>query len=329
MRQHFKNRRRFGRGATIFERPAAQFSPNGSGTDWKVATAHVDVSVFASKVRRELYAASWTWRAPPPRVANSPRCYSTEYVATATIAAASPPAQVSQSCRSASGNPRTKILYTSRSMPTFPLPTGAIPADLPQRLRLQLASSASKPPDGEGWLHEVKYDGHRLAAIVAGGTIKLLSRNIRDRTKLFAEPFQSLAAAGLPALVLDGEIAVPDDRGVTHIDMLNAAISEQHPERFAYFAFDLLHLDGHDLQRCPLEDRKALLKDVIGAAGCERLLYVDHVVGQGPALFDVVRQAGAEGIVSKRRDGRLPRQRAAGLGKDQGQRDRPVRGDRL
>jgi ATP-dependent DNA ligase len=181
------------------------------------------------------------------------------------------------------------------------LPTGAIPADLPQHLRLQLASPASKPPDGEGWLHEVKYDGHRLAAIVTNGTIRLLSRNIRDRTKLFAEPFQPLATAGLPALVLDGEIAVPDDRGVTHIDMLNAAISEQHPERLAYFAFDLLHLDGYDLQRCALEDRKALLKDVIGAANNPRLLCVDHVIGQGHALFDAVHQAGAEGIVSKRR----------------------------
>jgi bifunctional non-homologous end joining protein LigD len=93
------------------------------------------------------------------------------------------------------------------------------------------------------------------------------------------------------------------DRGVERIDMCDAAISEQHPERFAYFAFDLLYLDGHDLQRCPLEDRKALLKDVIGAANSARLLYIDHVIGQGPALFDVVRQAGAEGIVSKRRGG--------------------------
>lgn len=83
-------------------------------------------------------------------------------------------------------------------MPTFPLPTGAIPADLPQRLRLQLASSSSAPPDGDGWLHEVKHDGHRLVAIVAGDTIKLLSRNARDRTELFAEPFRGLAAAGLP-----------------------------------------------------------------------------------------------------------------------------------
>jgi bifunctional non-homologous end joining protein LigD len=184
-------------------------------------------------------------------------------------------------------------------MTTFPLPAGAIPADLPQRLRLQLASSAPAPPDGEGWLHEVKHDGHRLVAIVANGTVRLLSRNARDRTTLFTEPFHALAA-GLPALVLDGEIAVPDARGVTHLDALNDAIAERRPERFAYFAFDLLHLNGHDLRNCAIEDRKALLRDVVGAAGCERIIVVDHMTTNGAALFEAVRQVGAEGIVSKR-----------------------------
>jgi bifunctional non-homologous end joining protein LigD len=107
--------------------------------------------------------------------------------------------------------------------------------------------------------------------------------------------------AGLPPMVLDGEIAVPDERGVTHLDPLSDAISEGRPGRLAYFAFDLLHLDGHDLRRSAIEDRKTLLRDVIGAAGCERIVYVDHVLGIGKELFEAVRQIGAEGIVSKRR----------------------------
>jgi bifunctional non-homologous end joining protein LigD len=102
-------------------------------------------------------------------------------------------------------------------------------------------------------------------------------------------------------MVLDGEIAVPDDRGVTHLDALSEAIAERRPERLAYFAFDLLHLDGHGLRCCPIEDRKMLLRDVIGTARCERIVYVDHVLGIGKELFDAVRQIGAEGIVSKRR----------------------------
>src|SRR5262249_9850943 len=99
-----------------------------------------------------------------------------------------------------------------------------------------------------------------------GGELRLISRNGHDLTKVFHAPFQPLAGAGLPAMVLDGEIAVPDERGVTHIDGLTEAIRERRPDRLAYFAFDLLHLDGHDLRRCPIEDRKALLRDLIGAA---------------------------------------------------------------
>ena len=86
--------------------------------------------------------------------------------------------------------------------------------------------------------------------------------------------------------MLDGEIAAPDDRGVTHIDALSEAIAARRPEQFAYFAFDLLHLDGHDLRRCPVEDRKAILRDVIGAARCDRIVYVDHVAGIGRKLFE-------------------------------------------
>jgi bifunctional non-homologous end joining protein LigD len=185
-------------------------------------------------------------------------------------------------------------------MPAFTLPAAEIPAALPDRVKLQLASSAPGPPEGDRWLHEIKHDGHRLLAIAGGDTLRLRSCNGHDRTALFGEPFRALLAAGLPPLVLDGEIAVPDDRGVTHIDALNAAIRGRCPARLAYFAFDLLHLDGHDLQRCAVEDRKALLREVIAAAGGERVVYVDHLVGQGPALFDAVCEVGGEGIVSKR-----------------------------
>ena len=185
-------------------------------------------------------------------------------------------------------------------MPKIALPPAATPADLPGEVRLQIVSHCAEPPGGDGWLHEVKHDGHRLVAIVAGERLQLVSRNGYDRTALFREPFRGLAEAGLPAMVIDGEIAVPDERGVTHLDGLSEAISARRPERLAYFAFDLLHLDGHDLRRCPIEDRKMLLRDVIGAARCERLVYVDHVLGSGRELLEAVRQVGAEGIVSKR-----------------------------
>jgi bifunctional non-homologous end joining protein LigD len=148
--------------------------------------------------------------------------------------------------------------------------------------------------------HEPKHDGWRLIAIIAGdGPVKLLSRQRLDHTTLFRAPFRELAASGRP-MVLDGEIAVPDDRGITHIGALNDAIATRRPDRLAYFAFDLLHLDHHDLRRCPIEQRKATLRQVIDDVGCDRMVFVDHVVGRGKQLFDKVREMGGEGVVSKR-----------------------------
>ena len=157
------------------------------------------------------------------------------------------------------------------------MPPAAVPTEIPRRVPLDIVSPSAEPPDGDGWLHEVKHDGHRLLAIVAGDDLKLISRNGHDRTQLFREPFEKLLVAGPPTLVLDGEIAVPDEKGVTHLDQLSEALRLRQADQLAYFAFDLLHLDGHDLCPCPIEDRKALLRDVVGAAGCPRLVAVDHI----------------------------------------------------
>src|ERR1700730_15895344 len=139
------------------------------------------------------------------------------------------------------------------------IPQAAVRVELTPNLRLQLVSSCAKPPEGEGWLHEIKHDGHRLAALITGpGSVKLISRNGIDRTPLFRSPFREVTASGR-ALVLDGEIAVPDERGVTHLDALTDALAGGRSERLAYFAFDLLYHDRHDLRPCPIEERQAPL----------------------------------------------------------------------
>jgi bifunctional non-homologous end joining protein LigD len=182
----------------------------------------------------------------------------------------------------------------------MPTHSAAVRARLPDAIRLQIVTSTAAPPDGDDWLHEIKHDGHRLIGIVSGrDSLKLLSRNGFDRTPLFRGPFDKLAASGRP-IVLDGEIVVSDERGVTHIDWLNDAISGRQPDRLTYFAFDLLYLDDHDVRRRPIEERKVLLRRALDEAGCERIVYVDHIVGRGAQLFERVSEVGAEGIVSKR-----------------------------
>ena len=186
------------------------------------------------------------------------------------------------------------------------VPSHAVRSALPSRIRVAVVSPAARPPEGNGWLHEVKYDGHRIVAVLDGrGGLKLISRNGYDRTPLFRAPFSDLLSCRRE-IVLDGEIAVPDEGGVTHIDNLHEAIGGQGADRLTYFAFDLLHLDGHDLRRCPIEERKTRLRQTLDQAGGARLIYVDDIVGRGAELFEYVRALGAEGIVSKRTGSRCP-----------------------
>jgi bifunctional non-homologous end joining protein LigD len=153
------------------------------------------------------------------------------------------------------------------------LPAGARSAPLPRTLGFSICQHAAEPAGGTGWLHEIKHDGHRVAVITDGqGSAVLRSRNGYDVTHRFGAAISGLAELGR-AMVLDGEIAAPDEKGVTHLDGLNEAIDSRLPERLAYFAFDLLHLDGHDLSNCRLEDRKALLSEVLLSAGAPRVVY--------------------------------------------------------
>src|SRR5437764_14839111 len=143
------------------------------------------------------------------------------------IAALAPHDQTDKRGERLAEGQRLRLAFSARSGHLFPmpmsLPPGAVPANMPRDVRLQIVTPCKRPPSGDGWLHEIKHDGHRLVAILPGrGQLKLLSRNGHDRTPLFRGPFRKLASRGRP-LILDGEIAVPDERGVTHIDLLRAA----------------------------------------------------------------------------------------------------------
>jgi bifunctional non-homologous end joining protein LigD len=159
----------------------------------------------------------------------------------------------------------------------------------PSRIDLPLVSPCPVPPAGDGWLHEV-----------GAGGLRLISRNGFDRTETFRAPFEAALGNACHSMTLDGEIAVPDERGVTHITDLQDALLAKRTDRLAFFAFDLVHFDGRDLRSQPIEDRKALLRNFLAPLSGGRIVYVDHVIGRGAELFERVRAIGAEGIVSKR-----------------------------
>jgi bifunctional non-homologous end joining protein LigD len=166
----------------------------------------------------------------------------------------------------------------------------------------QLATLVQDAPAGDDWLHEMKFDGYRILAYVAGGQVQLKSRRGIDWTDKFPGVAAALTKLPLEAALLDGEIAVPMPDGRTSFGALQEALSAGAARGVIYFAFDLLHLDGRVLTRVPLEARKLTLRALLTAAppGLP-LRFSDHVVGRGPEFFAQVRARGLEGIVSKRR----------------------------
>jgi DNA ligase D len=190
---------------------------------------------------------------------------------------------------------------------------GAVAAPMPARWRPQLAGEAETAPKGEGWLHEIKYDGYRTLVFVENGKVKLITRNGHDWTHRYGPLAKAFEKLPCKSAILDGEVVVQDPRGVTSIDLLEQALSEGGAHAFTYFAFDLPYLDGHDLSAAKLIDRRAALRGLIDPLIDERspLQFSEHIGGDGDALFAHASRIGLEGIVSKRIDARYVQGRAA------------------
>ena len=173
----------------------------------------------------------------------------------------------------------------------------------------QLCEIRKAPPPGDEWLHEMKYDGYRLQLVVSGGRAQLFTREGHDWTPRFEGLRKAGEALGLADAVLDGEAVVFDDNGISDFPALVEALKRGHGG-IALAAFDLLHLDGEDLRKLPLVERKKRLQKLIGKRK-GAIVYAEHVVGHGADFFKRAIEGGAEGIVSKRcegvyRSGRYP-----------------------
>jgi len=190
-----------------------------------------------------------------------------------------------------------------RSKPAGPdlakAPKAALPAFLPP----SLATLSDKAPDAASWLHEIKFDGYRLAARLDNGKVKLLTRRGLDWTHKFRTV--AAAIAGLPAdkALIDGEIVVEGADGVSSFSLLQQALSEGDDKRMVFYAFDLMHLDGHDFTPLPLTARKDALEALLAQAPKKGPLRFSGAIDQaGPALLAQACKLGLEGIISKRAD---------------------------
>ncbi|MFZ0933314.1 MAG: DNA ligase D [Bryobacteraceae bacterium] len=183
---------------------------------------------------------------------------------------------------------------------------GARAAEMPAALEPMTATLAGQPPHGSEWLFEVKWDGVRAIAFIEHEEFRLTSRSgvrcERQYPELAVIPHQVAAARA----VLDGEIAVLDAKGVSQFHLIQPRISNTDPNTVAhlarshpavYFVFDLLYLDGYDLRRASLSERRKLLERVVTPGPALRIS--EAFPGAGAELLEAARENGLEGVMAK------------------------------
>ena len=181
---------------------------------------------------------------------------------------------------------------------------GAREAALLAKPRPQLATLATEPPCGEDWIHEIKLDGYRTLARIEDGAVRMLTRNGHDWTGRYRALAAALGGLACRAALIDGEVCVQTSAGATSFAALQEALAAGAEERLIYYAFDLMHLDGFDLSRTPLLERKRALAALIGPVAGETspVQFSDHFAGDGAAVFAEAVRLSLEGVVSKKAD---------------------------
>jgi len=163
-----------------------------------------------------------------------------------------------------------------------------------------LTTLVSEPFDDAGWLFETKWDGYRAIASVENHKATLYSRN----EKPFNDHYPAVVAAVEKIshnVVLDGEIIVLDNKGRSHFQTLQN-FRTTGKGKLVYAVFDLLHLDGNELQHLSLLKRKSLLKDIITELNDKTVRFSPHVLKNGKSFFEKARKQGWEGIIAKKAD---------------------------
>ncbi|HEY0053697.1 MAG TPA: DNA ligase D [Caulobacteraceae bacterium] len=194
---------------------------------------------------------------------------------------------------------------TSRKAPEPPKPTAAArsTSGKPRPFTpIQLCKVVDRPPPGDGWVHEIKFDGYRIQIAVGGGKARVYTRRGHDWSHRFPELAKD--AANWPDGVIDGEVVALNAEHMPDFPALQAAIADEKTSGLVYFAFDLLFEGDEDLRGKPLSHRKARLQGYIDrmAKAGDRVRYVDHFATTGQAVLDSACRMDLEGVISKKLD---------------------------
>ena len=163
-----------------------------------------------------------------------------------------------------------------------------------------LPTLVDKPPEGDDWIHEVKFDGYRSQIIIDEEGTRVFTRRGLDWTAKYRDIAKAAGELDeVQSAIIDGEIFVLNDAGRSDFAALRKAITQRQHDLY-FIAFDLLSVNGHDLRDMPLEDRRGILAAMIPEG--RRIQFSQSLPGDAAAIFLLVDQAGLEGMVSKRRD---------------------------
>ena len=184
---------------------------------------------------------------------------------------------------------------------------GAVKRPMPMAIQPMLASIAEDPFDDPNWLFEIKWDGYRVISFIENGKVRMVSRNQNDLGPRYPELRELPKLVNAKSAILDGEVVVLDEQGRPSFSLMQQRTGIRAHGRQAaarpdlpiiYYVFDLIYLDGYDLRRVGLDDRKRVLRQIVPSQ--ELVRFSDHHAGQGIALFQVAKQKGLEGIVAKK-----------------------------
>jgi bifunctional non-homologous end joining protein LigD len=172
-------------------------------------------------------------------------------------------------------------------------------ASLPKSIGLQLARLADRAPEGDDWLHEVKFDGYRVLLWRNGEVVRITSRGAQNWTDRLSAAVAAIHTLPCTRCVLDGELVSLDAAGHSSFQGLQQAFGDGREQNLTIMVFDLLYLDGEDLRAQPQLARKQALQNLLRRARAP-LHYTDHIVGAGSEAAKHACSEGLEGIVSKR-----------------------------
>ncbi|HEY9419970.1 MAG TPA: DNA ligase D [Thermoanaerobaculia bacterium] len=179
--------------------------------------------------------------------------------------------------------------------------SGARKAAMPSGIEPQLATLVEEVPKAGEWIHEIKYDGYRALCEIRDGEARLITRNGKDWTDRFTPIATAAETLPVRQAILDGEVVVLEPDGTTSFQSLQNALSENRQRDLVYFAFDLLYLDGYDLRKATLLERKEALEALLaGRGGAIRM--GEHIQGAGDEFYRHACNFALEGIICKRAD---------------------------